>query len=56
MEDRGVFRYSSAFDTNTALSHVWMEVWLPNDACLLLAADSMAMVTALVLSKLSIEL
>lgn len=53
IEERGVLRYSSALDTNTALSHVWTEV---KDACLLPAADSMAMVTALVLSKLSVEL
>lgn len=43
-------------DTNTALSHVWTEVWLPKDACLLPAADSIAIVTALVLSRLSVEL
>ncbi len=56
IEERGVLRYSSALDTSTALSHVWTEVWLPKDACLLPAADSMAMVTALVLSRLSVEL
>lgn len=56
IEDLGVLRYSSALDTSTALSHVWTEVWLPKDACLLPAADSMAMVTALVLSRLSMEL
>lgn len=55
IDERGVFRYSSALDTSTALSHVWTEVWLPIDACLLPAADSMAMVTALVLSRLSTE-
>lgn len=56
MDERGVLRYSSALDTSTALSHVWTELWLPSDACLLPAADSMAMVTALVLSRLSVEL
>ncbi|KAG7239700.1 hypothetical protein INR49_028636 [Caranx melampygus] len=55
-EERGVLRYSSALDTSTALSQVWTEVWLPKDASLLPAADSMAMVTALVLSRLSVEL
>lgn len=56
MDERGVLRYSSALDTSTALSHVWTELWLPSDACLLPAVDSIAMVTALALSRLSMEL
>ncbi|TNN83004.1 hypothetical protein EYF80_006611 [Liparis tanakae] len=59
MEDRGVFRYSSALDTSTALSQVSTELWLSVDGCLFPAmtpAASMAMVTALVLSRLSVEL
>jgi hypothetical protein len=56
MEERGVLRYSSALDTSTALSHVCTELWLPMEACRLPAAVSMANVTALALSRLSVEL
>lgn len=59
MEERGVFRYSSALDTRMALSQVSTELWLSVDGCLFPAitpAASMAMVTALVLSRLSVEL
>jgi len=60
IEDLGVFRYSSALDTSTALSQVITELWLSVEGCLFpaiaMAAASMAIVTALALSRLSVEL
>lgn len=59
IDDRGVFKYSSAFDTRMALSQVSTELCESVDGCLFPAmtpAASMAMVTALVLSRLSLEL
>lgn len=60
IDERGVLRYSSALDTSMALSHVSTELWESVDGCLFpamaIAAASMAMVTALALSRLSVEL
>lgn len=60
IDDLGVLRYSSALETSTALSQVITELWLSVDGCrfpaIAMAAASMAMVTALALSRLSVEL